>query len=173
MLEVMLQHVSALNGNIDVLDHGGFTPLHRAIQMAQVDAARKLLAYGADPRRLTEDGSTTLGLAAGVADDDDAIGMLIEAGVEVNEMDRLGRTALHVAAAYGSLAALKQLLAHGADPNAVGFGRSTPLHVASRKGDLNCVKTLLEAGANRSARNNVGLLPIDVASTEEVRAVLQ
>src|SRR5262249_54557880 len=80
-----------------------------------------------------------------------AVAKLIASSPEiVNAKDRAGSTPLHHAAGFGSVAVLKLLLDHGADPNTANRGRATPIFWAvhdERKGRL-----LLELGADINAR---------------------
>jgi hypothetical protein len=75
------------------------------------------------------------------------------------------RTLLHVAAAHGSLPALKSLLALGADPNATGDDGATPLHCACHaRGDSlsEVLAVLLQAGADKEQRDSLGRRPLDL-----------
>jgi len=69
---------------------------------------------------------------------------------------RASVTPLHVAASNGKDQAVRALLRHGADPNAVAEATGdTPLHCAARLGHLEAVRALLEAGADRSRRDKL------------------
>ena len=69
-------------------------------------------------------------------------------------------TALAWAAAVGRTDAIRQLVAHGADPDRRGtFGgpahgeEVTALHLAAQNGDLETIAVLLELGADRSLQD--------------------
>jgi ankyrin repeat protein len=87
--------------------------------------------------------------------------LLLDLGAEVNEKDREGQTALHVAAEAGWLAAreksrvIKMLLANGAAVNARDNYNSTPLHCATetKYSQLEIVEILLKHGADPNATN--------------------
>ncbi|MFF3468006.1 ankyrin repeat domain-containing protein [Streptomyces sp. NPDC002619] len=61
--------------------------------------------------------------------------------------DKMGRTAVHHAAAHGDVAGLRELLAGGEDPDAVDTAGWTPLHFAAQAQDPLAAEMLLPAGA--------------------------
>jgi len=65
----------------------------------------------------------------------------------INACDEEGFTALHHAAASGSLRAMKLLLTHRANVNARGYDGDTPLILAARLDKRNVVAELLQSGA--------------------------
>src|SRR5688572_9930143 len=80
----------------------------------------------------------------------------------VNTKDAQGHTPLTLAAAFGSVEAVRTLIASGADVRLAGPGGITPLHLA---GD-DPVKTrlLLDAGADANAASQLGRTPLIVAA---------
>jgi ankyrin repeat protein len=61
--------------------------------------------------------------------------------------DREGRTALHYAALEDRADDVRQLLAAGADPNAVDRRGQTPLHFAAQQAAIASAQVLLQGGA--------------------------
>lgn len=76
----------------------------------------------------------------------------------VKAKDRAGSTALHHAAGFGTLAAMKLLLDKGADPNATNRRKSTPLFWAIH--DEAKVRLLIERGADLNAKVVEGRTPV-------------
>ena len=77
-----------------------------------------------------------------------------------------GRTALHVAVAYGQKDVVLMLLDKGADRNMKGgFYKGTPLHYAAglNYGDPEMVQLLINGGADINPTNGIGMTPYDVA----------
>jgi ankyrin repeat protein len=108
----------------------GTTPFLRAAKAGDVPAMRLLLEHGADPTLApTRSAITPLMAAAGLGtrDEDtagryktqaqaiDAIGLLLEQGLDINDAATDGRTALHGAALQGYDDVIKYLVANGAD----------------------------------------------------------
>ncbi len=83
--------------------------------------------------------------------------MLLKQGVDVNEVQGDGMTALHWAASRGNIAATRMLVSAGArlDP-VTRNGNYTPLHLAAQNGRAETVRALLAAGANVNAMTSSG-----------------
>jgi len=113
------------------LPPGGFTPLLFAAREGRVDAAKALIAAGADVSAIDPDRQSALVIAL-INGHFDVANLLIDNGAEVNAPDKVGRTALWAAVDYNtppqsnrpapnpfdedatSLDVIKNLLAHGA-----------------------------------------------------------
>jgi len=107
----------------------GTTPLLRAAKAGDLEAMKLLLAHGANPTLPTATGITPLLAAAGngsagldtrgryktQAQAVEAVNLLLASGVDVNERDHNGQTALYGAAQWGWNDLVKTLAAHNAD----------------------------------------------------------
>ncbi|MET3905089.1 ankyrin repeat domain-containing protein [Paenarthrobacter sp. 4246] len=71
-------------------------------------------------------------------------------------MDRMNRTALHHAALENDVAAVEQLLADGASPDAQDKAGFTPLHFAAQEYSVEASAALLGAGATVDLQNGWG-----------------
>ncbi len=71
--------------------------------------------------------------------------------IEVNSVDCMGDTPLHVLINRGNTAGSLLLIENGANINAIGDMGETPLHIAIRKKDL----TVIGALVNKNAKINI------------------
>ena len=99
---------------------GAHTPLHVAVRQGHAPVVRVLLRGGADVAGRTAEGAAPLHLAA-LAGDTGVIGALLRRGAAVDATEPWhGQTALMVAAERGREAAVRRLLAAGANPRMAG-----------------------------------------------------
>jgi ankyrin repeat protein len=121
----------------------GSTSLAVAAFSGDVEMIRLLAEQGADPSQKSETGLTPLMIALGVGRDDrissvslddslDAARAVVELGVDVDETDPDGNTALHHAAMFGAEEIVQLLADNGADLYAKNNEGKTPLEVARR-----------------------------------------
>jgi ankyrin repeat protein len=122
----------------------GATPLMRAARSGDAPSMRLLLEAGADPKLTTKDGSNALMFAGGVGYRDkntrgtdaealDALKVAIAAGLDFNEANSKGETALHGAALRGGDVIVQFLVDNGAKINVKTKQGFTPLDVAMGK----------------------------------------
>jgi ankyrin repeat protein len=122
----------------------GTTPLMRAARAGDAEVMKMLLAKGADPKLTTKDASNALMFAAGVGYRDkntrgsesdalEALKVSIGAGLDLNQANSKGETALHGAALRGADTIVQFLVDNGADVNAKMKQGFTPLDVALGK----------------------------------------
>ena len=111
------------------------TRLHGLVETRDVEGLRSLLRDGhVNLAARNGDGLTALLVAARLREHEAAeiIRLLTDAGASVDDIDRLGRGALHLAALAGNPATTRVLLQRGADPRRVDARRgATPAHYAA------------------------------------------
>lgn len=103
----------------------------------------------------------------------------------MNETDKNGVTPLHRAVRFRSPAAVKELIAQGADINMVDKKtKSTPLHRAvtntgapttagKMDGAMEIIKLLLRSGADARIKNKNGKTPIDYVKSAEMKDIFR
>jgi ankyrin repeat protein len=118
------------------LDENGATALLRASQSGDVAVMKLLLAHGADPKINTVLGATPLQVAAGIGwvegityewgekENEEAVQILLDLGLDVNAQADTGRTAMHGAAHKGRTKVIQMLYDHGAKLNVRDYGNT-------------------------------------------------
>jgi uncharacterized protein len=137
---------SGMDSGDITLDQGA-TPLMRAARSGDHAALRILLDHGADPKLTTKDGNTAFLFAAGVGYRDkntrgsesdalEGLKALRALGLDLNQVNAKGETALHGAAGRGADTIVKYLIDQGAQLNAPTERGLTPLDYAMGKNVL-------------------------------------
>ncbi|MCM2676196.1 ankyrin repeat domain-containing protein [Alkalicoccobacillus plakortidis] len=109
------------------------------------------------------------------AEDLDEVNRLIESGVNLNDQDGYGETALHYAVFYGNTEIVGILLEAGADPNHENERETTPLIAAVYYDYLDGALLLLDYGANPELEDLDGdsaMNLLNVETEEELREAL-
>lgn len=148
-----LRALLAKKVDLEVLDSYGKTPLERALDRDEPEAAIVLLDGGAHP----PENALHYGARGGHVG---LIERLLAGGSKPNERDSQGHTPLHRAAEQGHPAAIARLVKAGADPNVAGDDLFTPLHSACANDKLGAAQALLDAGAKLDARTRGGETPL-------------
>jgi ankyrin repeat protein len=132
------------NFTMQWLQEDGATPFLRAAQSSDVELMKVLLAAGADPKIRTAHDVTALSVASGIAwvegvtfewsrdKNKETVKMLLDLGLNVNQADEEGRTALHGAAHKGRNEIVQMLVDAGAKLDAHDVGSRDTVNGAMR-----------------------------------------
>jgi cytohesin len=182
--EALVQHKADVNARSKT----GSTALMFAAR-ADLASVRTLLNAGADPNLQIPDWGGTALVIASTMGQPEIIDALLNKGADIKHRDNNNFTALHSAVRdsdYGAdreqraraVAAVKVLLAHGADPNArihqekptvraldeVEFEGATPIALAAEVNNLEAIKLLVNAGGDPNIPTVHGTTPLMLAS---------
>lgn len=130
-------------GLVHEFSDDGFTPLSLAAYFGNEDVVRTLLLVGADPNIPSKNGFSVYPIHSAVASNYTMIAkMLLEAGADINVVQKSGATPLHSAAHNGNIELLIVLLEAGAIVDAKMEDGKTAADKAFEKGFLEIAKIL-------------------------------
>lgn len=138
--------------DLNIKDNNKRTPLHLAAFMGHVQCLKLLVRAGADVNC-----GMTKKVIGGVA-------LYPVQRCSVVTFGDGNGTALHLAAGWGNLECLKELISSGASVNARDYHGYTALHGAAYYGEVDCLKELIEAGADKELKSNDGKTAFDIAA---------
>ena len=172
--------------------------LFDAIKAGKADEVRSLVQQNPSLKQARDASGASAILVAAYNMKPDVVNALLELGAPVDifeasvlgKVDRIqeilksnpkrvteyapdGFTPVALAAFFGQPAAVKALIAAGADVNAAAKNglKVAALHAAVAGGKLDIVKAVLEAGADPNAQQQAGFRPIHEAGTKANRAL--
>ena len=137
-------HLLEITGSLEWVDFTGQTPFLTAALAGDVTVMKLLLEHGADPRIDTYQGTSPLMAAAGVnwvlaqtwTEGPDqllqAVKLCADLGMDVNQANSMGITALHGAANRGSDDIVRFLVAAWRRPYGAGQGTSLDARLGQR-----------------------------------------
>lgn len=157
----------------------GATPFLLAAVAGDAPMMRALLAAGANPRTPSKGGVTALVAAAGGGWDSyrsreekekalEAVKVLIDLGLDVNQSTTAGQTPMHAAAYTASDSIIRLLASKGANPNVRNNGGETPWSMASGLSP-NSMSTYASHDATAALLIELGAVPFTAEQIEIVK----
>jgi len=132
--------------DVNQQDSFGRTALREAVENKHTDVAEQLLRVGASLGFIEDESAKRLCIAV-AQHDHKLLAVLLLAGAPAAAQDFVGRSALHIAAMQGDVAATAILLRHGANPHLVDKWGRTPYDEAATSEALR-VQQLLDGKAD-------------------------
>lgn len=117
-------------------------------------------------------GDITPLMMAAYSDRPTIVKMFLDAGVDANEINAKGYSALHFAAFYGNYEAILLLLEKGANIDAMNDAGETPLMIAASYGNAKTVGVLISKGADVYIRNSSRQTARELAAKKGKKEVL-
>jgi len=144
-------------------DWRGKTLLHKAVAAKKLDAIDLLIARGADPHAVDDDGNTLLHEAFGAmhTTNADVVRKLLALGVSINARNKKGETALLLSCFYARAPLVQALIDAGAD-STLRSANTSVVHAAARTDNVEVLELLLANGAD-GALSLDGVTPLDEA----------
>jgi ankyrin repeat protein len=131
-----------------------------ACDLGLVDDVARLVAGGATFEATDKSGVRPM-VFASARGHSGVVALLLSHGVDANDDDDLGRTALHFAAMHDRADVVRVLVGRkGTWVDALDSNDDTPLHLAARMAGRETVRVLLRHGANASSKNKLGITPL-------------
>ena len=148
--------------NADRQDDGGDTPLFVALQRGNGELCCELVRYGA---KVDVDISFFRCLDNAIeAGDVRLLSRLVEIGASVNECNKDGSSALHIALSSEHPKLAEWIIKHGGNVSLANKFGQTPLHIAAMNNFTSIATKLLEVGASVEVRDTDGNSPLSVAA---------
>lgn len=149
---------------------GAYDDLFVAIIRDDVGALRRLLARGMDPNTRDPKGVPALMVAIRQESPRAFDLLLAQPGIDADETNAAGETALMLAAIAGDLEASLKLLARGAKVQRAGWA---PIHYAASGPSPELTKLLLDRGADVDAESPNGTTPLMLAAQHAPQATVE
>lgn len=122
----------------------------------------ELIKYHANVDAKDNHNNTALYYAARHGGSQEFIQQIIKAGADINNQNKIGQTATHIAVRIGNLDALQGLLKNGANPNIKDIVGKTPLIDAVKTNHPEAILPLIEYGASLTIKDNYGATPVSL-----------
>ena len=161
----VVEQLIAEGSKVNVKDNYGWLPLTLSMRYNNDKTTDLLKKYGAN-----SGAKDTIQIATSVGDID-SVKEHLDSGVDVNEKNKYGWTALIESAYSGRIKIAELLIEKGADVNSKTNQGSTALHVSSSRGYKEIAELLIEKGTDVNAQDSdpkrPGNTPLDLITTKK------
>jgi ankyrin repeat protein len=159
-----IANLVSLGLDVNARDKRGVTPLLHAAWGGNVERAKCLVSFGADPNAKEGWSNNSMLHCAVQRDHTNNLAFIpyaLSFGLDINARNKPGNTPLHLAARLNeNVEMCRILVAAGADVNAKNNKGWTPLHDAAKENkNAEVYDFLVSKGADPDAKDNAGLTP--------------
>lgn len=164
--------VQECHADVNNIDSNGWTPLHHACYIGDIESAKFLIANGSKVNAYSNKGRTPLHFAA-MNNHVDVVQALLVSGAEIEWQDDNKCTPLHLACKKGSFNAMHLLLSSGANVYALDERNWSSLHYAAYNGHPRVCNQLLKWEADndilRDVRSTQGKLAFNLCPNDDCK----
>ncbi|KYR00800.1 hypothetical protein DLAC_02853 [Tieghemostelium lacteum] len=134
---------------VNIKDHDGYTPLHKAIWKGKLSFVKLLLEKGGDPSITTKDNRNSLHISVS-SNEYNITQLLLDYSSQdiLHHFDDSRQTPLHKAVANGNIKMLELLISRGANVNKYQIPEISPINEAIKNSDILCMIYLLQNSAD-------------------------
>ncbi|MDR3204188.1 MAG: ankyrin repeat domain-containing protein [Deltaproteobacteria bacterium] len=161
----IIQALIEAKADVNASDSQGATALMHAAAFGKMPVVKRLISLKADLKAQDKKGDTALFWAAKNNPNPDVIQFLLQAGLKVNSVNKLGETPLFYASTNPNPLAVTTLINAGANAKVKDQTGSTALFTACLSNTkLDTLRTLLSLGLNVNEVNDEGVTPLMAAA---------
>lgn len=158
--------VELLNGNFEISDPWGNTPIFKAVKWDFPAITKALILGGGDVQQRNTQGATPLHESVRI-NSPESVSILVDNGAEINATDSIGRTPLHNAVTWDNLEIVRLLINYGVDTEIQDKSGQSALHLAALYGYNSILKELIKSNVFVNARDNIGRTALFLAAEND------
>ena len=161
-----------IKGWINRPSNEGFTALHYASYVGNLQIIKLLKENGADAEAVNKRGQNVLHLACQGNQPASLIFFYLQENISLSSIDNVGSTPLHWACYSGSEAAFNYLITFEQNINLKDNEGLTPLHLAVVSDRPRLVRKLLQKDAITDVKDKNGKTPVDLAEQKNKTTIM-
>lgn len=150
VVEILLKHNDKLIENIT---KNGRTLLHISSLHGHANITQLLIDSDRINVNVIDTSGNTPFHDAICSNNEEIAKLLVERGANIAQKNKIGVTALHLAAGEGLVKMIRFLVVLGMDIDILTYQNMAPIHYAARRNQIEAIKTLINFGAEHSLKD--------------------